>query len=270
MPKLRSALFFSIACTMLLASTAQAQYKWIEANGRIGYGDRLPSHNVKILKSPPTIARTAAGNEAAADTTGDMPYELRNAVRSAPVTLYTTPNCGPCDMARDHLRNRGIPFSEKVVSSTRDVEAFQALGFPSESGLPLVTAGNNREVGYHGLRWDDLLTRSGYPKKSVLPCKNGGLWSPFFLAHCDEPSPPQRRLTSKPLTSGIGRNHCVLHITRRSGRLHLSVALSALIIANRRGASHALHHQTICPDHQLSVTRSLRRRWERQLCRHRH
>ena len=169
MPKLRSALFFSIACTMLLASTAQAQYKWIEANGRIGYGDRLPSHNVKILKSPPTIARTAAGNEAAADTTGDMPYELRNAVRSAPVTLYTTPNCGPCDMARDHLRNRGIPFSEKVVSSTRDVEAFQALGFPSESGLPLVTAGNNREVGYHGLRWDDLMTRSGYPKKSVLP-----------------------------------------------------------------------------------------------------
>lgn len=169
MPK-RPALLLSVICTALLASTASAQFKWVEPNGRIGYGDRLPDYQVKILKSPvgPAARRASLSDDSNA-AISDLPHELRAIARRAPVTLYTSRVCDPCDLARDHLIKRGIPFAEKQVNSARDVAAFRELGFPTDSGLPVVTAGSSRQIGYHGTRWDDMLSKAGYPRKSALP-----------------------------------------------------------------------------------------------------
>lgn len=181
----RSVWLLGLISVALFASAAHAQYKWIDADGRIGYGDRLPPRNVKVLQSP-TKKSVSAARSGPINISGDLPYTLRNPVRSAPVTLYTSTNCDPCDLARDHLRKRGVPFSEKIVSSARDVEAFRNLGFPTDSGLPVVTAGTNRQIGYHGARWDDLLNQAGYPKKSVLP-NNFQMPAPQSLASASQP-----------------------------------------------------------------------------------
>ncbi|MGH1361103.1 MAG: DUF4124 domain-containing protein [Burkholderiaceae bacterium] len=168
-----SALLLSLICTALMASAAHAQFKWIDANGRIGYGDRLPDHKVKVLKSP--VGRTVQAAASSNDTSvSDLPFELRNVTRRAPVVLYTSRVCDPCDLARQHLVKRGIPFSEKQVNSARDVAAFRDLGFPTDSGLPVVTSGETRQIGYHGARWDDMLSKSGYPRKSLMPSNYSG------------------------------------------------------------------------------------------------
>jgi glutaredoxin len=40
------------------------------------------------------------------------------------VTLYAAKNCPPCDVGRDLLVQRGIPFAEKRVDTQPDLEAY--------------------------------------------------------------------------------------------------------------------------------------------------
>ena len=45
-----------------------------------------------------------------------------------PVTLYASVGtCDPCDSARQLLRQRGIPYSEKSVQSPEDADALERL-----------------------------------------------------------------------------------------------------------------------------------------------
>jgi len=164
----RSVLLLGFVSSVLLAATAHAQYKWVDANGRIGYGDLPPSGSVKILQAPAGVSKPSAASQIAS-TTNDLPRELRNVVRSAPVILYTRANCAPCDLARTHLKKRGVPFTEKVVATSRDVAAYRELGFPEGTGVPTMTAGSSQQFGYHAVRWDEALTQIGYPRESVLP-----------------------------------------------------------------------------------------------------
>lgn len=168
MPKC-SALLLGLICTASFSGLAHAQYKWLDANGRVGYGDMPPSANVTILQSPAGRPRPAASALSQEDPASELPYELRQAVDRSPVVLYSAPDCEPCDLARDHLKKRGVPFVEKTVSSARDVTAFRQLGFPVSAGIPVITAGSLQQIGYHGVRWDDLFDRAGYPRQSMLP-----------------------------------------------------------------------------------------------------
>ncbi len=168
MPK-PSALLLALVGLAFSAGVAHAQYKWIDSDGRVGYGDMPPSHSVKLLRSPKEFARQPVLGKPTADPKQGMPLELRRAMERAPVTLYTTSNCAPCDLARQHLVRRGIPYVEKIVSTGQDLMAFSRLGFPPDTGLPVATAGSSRQVGYHAANWDDAFTNAGYPKDSRLP-----------------------------------------------------------------------------------------------------
>ncbi len=145
---------------------AHAQFKWRDAQGRINYGDRLPDHPVDVLRAPKNWQRP--GTSAAADN-ASLPYELRILNQRYPVVLYTTSNCAPCDLAREHLNQRGVPFTEKTVVSRQDLQAFESLGYPTGTGLPVVTVGAERQIGFHDARWKAVLDTAGYPEKSRLP-----------------------------------------------------------------------------------------------------
>ncbi|MEZ5730503.1 MAG: glutaredoxin family protein [Burkholderiaceae bacterium] len=151
----------SLATVLALAALApaQAQYKWLDERGRINYGDRMPSGNVKLLEGPNgPIAPAASG----------LPYMLKQTTDKHPVVLYTTSNCQPCKPAREHLKRRGVPYSERLVETTAEAEAFKKLGF-SEVGFPSVAIGGQKAVGYEVGVWDSMLSGAGYPKRSLLP-----------------------------------------------------------------------------------------------------
>jgi hypothetical protein len=148
--------------SLLAASANAATYKWIDADGRVTYGDRPPSASAR----PMNEAAAAPNAEAPGD--GRLPYALRTAAARFPVVIYTAKDCAACAAGRDHLQRRGIPFSERVLRTQADVDALLARGF-AEALVPALSVGRERASGFEGGGWDALLDAAGYPKSSMLP-----------------------------------------------------------------------------------------------------
>jgi hypothetical protein len=102
---------------LLALSGAQAQqmYRWVDKDGRIHYTQQPPPADAKNVQR-------RSGSSAAADTP-DLPYATRLAAQKYPVTLFTSPDCGPsCKDARESLEARGIPFDDIVVIDDPSIE----------------------------------------------------------------------------------------------------------------------------------------------------
>jgi glutaredoxin len=146
---------------LLCMSAAHAQlYKWVGPDGKITYTDTPPPANApgRVETKPlPTAAAAAA----------ELPFELAQAARNHPVTLYTTPSCPPCDEGRKLLTERGIPYRERTVTSQEDLAQLRAAG--GDTQLPYLTVGRHRERGFESASWNNTLTVAGYPTANRLP-----------------------------------------------------------------------------------------------------
>jgi glutaredoxin len=149
--------------SMLLAGAALpawAQYKVIDANGRVTYTDRPP-----ITSNDKIQPMRATGGPAAAAS--NLPFELRQVAERYPVTLFTGEACEPCVTGRNMLRQRGIPFAEKTVKTDADLAAFRRAEASGE--LPVLRIGAQQLKGYNDADWVSYLDAAGYPKQSQLP-----------------------------------------------------------------------------------------------------
>jgi glutaredoxin len=155
---------FAIAILASLASLAQAQtYKWIGPDGKMVYSDTPPPANAKKLVSK---SMDGAGQQ----SNVKFPPDLEVAVRKNPVTFYTTiasTPCGPCNEARSMLKQNGIPFTEKTVSTKEDVEKFRQLS--GDNQLPLLLISKAKFSGFDSIEWRTALSTAGYPETSILP-----------------------------------------------------------------------------------------------------
>ncbi len=151
------------AALVVCALPTQAQqYKVIGANGKVTYTDRPPvvaGDRVSPLKSP--------GPSSANPADAALPLEVRQAVQRYPVTLFVTGNCAPCDSARQFLRQRGIPHTEKTVATAEDGEAL--LRVTGGRDAPAATIGAQVVRGLSTESWASYLDAAGYPKASKLP-----------------------------------------------------------------------------------------------------
>ena len=141
------------------AALAHAQlYKSVGPDGRVTYSDTPPSAAKQVETRP-----LASGAIAAAP----LPYALAQVAKTQPVTLFTGDNCTPCDTARSFLAARGVPYTEKTVSSNEDIAALRSAG--GDAQLPLLMVGRSKEKGFEEGAWNTALTAAGYPKTSQLP-----------------------------------------------------------------------------------------------------
>jgi len=154
MKKLALVLFCSvIACT----AGAAEMYRWVDKDGKVHYSDSPP---------PPTAEQVEQKNIGAGSTVGgdEMPYATRVAAKNFPVTLYVS-DCGEaCNLARQHLAKRGIPYTPKNPATNQaDSEALKKLiGAPQ---VPVLVVGNASPLkGYDQGSWDAALDAAGYPK----------------------------------------------------------------------------------------------------------
>lgn len=148
-----------------------AQYKVVEPDGRVTYTDRPgPSRSARVepMRSGAAAVAPAAG-------ASELPFELRQIAQRYPVTLYTRGDCASCDSGRNYLRQRGIPYVERTVVTTADVQAFQRI--ESSNELPVLRIGSQQLRGYSDLEWSGFLDAAGYPKESRLPSSYRG-WTP--------------------------------------------------------------------------------------------
>jgi glutaredoxin len=96
-----------------------------------------------------------------------LPYAVAQAVRNNPVTLYTTGQCDACDQGRTMLQARGVPFSEKTVTSGEDQDSLRQAG--SDGQVPLLLVGTTRLIGFDAGSWQNALSAANYPSQGLLP-----------------------------------------------------------------------------------------------------
>lgn len=169
--------------TVPVDAFAQQIYRFVGPDGRITFSDTPPAGAGTAAKAAVATASSAAGNVAA------LPFELRQVASRYPVTLYSGPDCGPCVSGRSLLTARGIPFTERTVSSNEDIEALKRLA--SVATLPVLTIGGEQLKGYSDVEWGKFLDAAGYPKTSQLPA-GYQLPSATPLVAAQEVKPPAR------------------------------------------------------------------------------
>ena len=101
---------------------AQTVYRIVGPDGKVTFSDRAPDTAAKPAQ---TTAGTPSGSSAAG---AGLPFELGKVAARFPVTLYTGQNCAPCDTARRMLEARGVPFSERTINTSEDLQALTKLG----------------------------------------------------------------------------------------------------------------------------------------------
>ncbi len=155
-------LLVAAAGSFSTAVPAQQQvYRIVGPDGKVTFSDQPPP-----AASKARVTSTAADGAGAA-AAASLPFELRKVAGQYPVTLYTGDNCAPCASARAMLGTRGIPFSEKTVTTSEDSQALKRLS--GENILPFLTIGSQQLKGFSDAEWTQFLDAAGYPKSSLLP-----------------------------------------------------------------------------------------------------
>ncbi len=171
------------ALLLLLApGIGQAQYKWTDRDGLVGYGDQPPKDAVNVER----LGAVAIGG-ADGDALGPLPFEVRRAARTFPVVLYSRSDCPPCDQGRAYLKSRNVPFAERQVASQSDIDAFRKLG--GADALPALGIGHQMLRGFESGAWSEALATAGYPQGVPLP-RNWQWPAPAPLAPPPEPPAP--------------------------------------------------------------------------------
>jgi glutaredoxin len=156
-----------IAVALLsIGGAADAQYRWRDVSGQVNYGD-FPPGDARDLK--PVGAQAPVET---VDANLTLPFELRRAKALYPVVLYSSDACPPCENARVYLRQRGVPFSERVVETPADNSELKRI--TGIEMVPVITVGKDTLAGFNNGDWSRALDAAGYPSVSKLPAGYAG------------------------------------------------------------------------------------------------
>jgi hypothetical protein len=167
----------------LAALPVQAEvFRWVDKAGKVHYGDAPPADGSDAVRKK--LSSEPAQNE-------DFSYEARRAQQHFPVTLYVTEDCGEfCTQGRKLLSKRGIPFSEKMLRSPEELDAFKALsGYDS---VPALAVGKSFLKGFLEAQWNSELDIAGYPKTAPYRMPKAPAAPVTPVTRADAPAPEAR------------------------------------------------------------------------------
>lgn len=152
----------AVAASLLgAAAVAQQVYRIVGPDGRVTFSDKPPTDGTRARPAPAIVLPSAGAGGTA------LPFELRSVAARYPVTLYTGQDCPPCVQARNFLVARGVPFSERTVTTDDDIEALKRLA--GAARLPFLTIGGQQIRGFAEAELGQYLDAAGYPRTSQLP-----------------------------------------------------------------------------------------------------
>jgi glutaredoxin len=144
-------LLATLACNTLAGEV----YRWVDNSGKVHYGDtRAPeaadAKKKKLSSSP------ATGDEV-------LSFETRRVKQNFPVTLYVADGCAElCKQARNLLNQRGVPFTEKNLTTPEEISTFKRAS--GAETVPVLSVGKNWLKNYQAEQWHGELDAAGYPK----------------------------------------------------------------------------------------------------------
>ena len=168
-----------IALSLLVAGTASAQpYRWVDDKGRVQYSDTPP---------PPGAAKSVQRKQFRDNVIGEQgSYELDKAMRESPVTLYSHPDCKEqCQIARDTLNKRGIPFKEVVVDDQPKQDELKRVS--GGINVPVLVVGGQVETVISVDAYNRVLDLAGYPPEGVARPRNQAAPPPEAPQQAAEP-----------------------------------------------------------------------------------
>jgi glutaredoxin len=159
---------FCVALFIALPCSAEVTYRWVAGSGETIYSDQPPPPGTNFEKIE---GGSIQGNNQ------ELPYAIRLVAEKYPVTLYTTANCKEvCVTARNLLNGRGVPFSEKMITTAEEfAEIAKQMG--NERFVPALKVGSQNFPGFEAGAWNNLLDLAGYPKTAPYGSKPSGAFS---------------------------------------------------------------------------------------------
>jgi glutaredoxin len=156
--RMSSRAFLFVLAALAAASASAQQYRWVDEKGRVHYTDTPPPPSAKSAQK-----KNLKGNELSEQPN----YRLMQASKSAPVTLYTHADCKePCQMARDLLNKRGVPFKEVAVVTPQLLDELKRVS--GELGVPVLVVGGQVEKTATAEAFNAALDLAGYPPPGVV------------------------------------------------------------------------------------------------------
>lgn len=154
-----------MALMALGLSVAQADtlYKWVDRQGRVSYHDQPPPEGSGYRVEQKVLGDRKTSKE---DDT------LAMIVEKYPVTLYSVPVCGSCDLARVYLQKRKVPFTELNLENNAELQQTLKKKIGSLSA-PTIMIGEKVMKGYVESILEGELDAIGYPKVEVPESATG-------------------------------------------------------------------------------------------------
>lgn len=158
-------------CAACIASThvAAQLYRWVDSQGKVHYSDLPPpatakdAQRIKVPAKAPEEEKTS--------------YELEQAKKNFPVTLFVT-DCGDaCAKARALLAQRAIPHAVKNPYQPADAEALKKLTGGSLE-VPVLLIGKTILRGFEKTQWHRELDVAGYPRGTLPDATEKPLQAP--------------------------------------------------------------------------------------------
>jgi glutaredoxin len=147
---------------VLVALAHAQQYRWVDEKGRVQYTDTLPPSSARNVQK-----KNFRGNSVGAQSG----YALTRATREAPVKLYTHPICKEqCQLARDVLSKRGVPYSEVVANAADRMEELKKVS--GGAAVPVLVVGDHVEMTVSAEAYNRALDLAGYPSAAIAPVRN--------------------------------------------------------------------------------------------------
>ena len=148
---------------MTAAAGASAQmYRWTDKDGKVHFSDSPPPAGARnVTKKGVPVQGSAAA------PAPNVPFATQQAMKDSPVTLYSTPGCEACDLARKLLNARGVPFKEVSVNSEKELAQLQsAVG---SNSVPSMIVGPSVVKGFEEGAYNRALDSAGYPRAGIVP-----------------------------------------------------------------------------------------------------
>lgn len=144
----------SLLAVVSFGAHAGKLYKWVDNRGNVSYQDSPP---------PPGMGRVEEKN--LREQRGANPGTVRGDRPS--VVLYVAAKCAVCDIARNYLSKRKIPFAERNISADpKAQEELKARIGSSVLPVPVITIGTKLSTEYSQAWLDSELAAAGYGNAS--------------------------------------------------------------------------------------------------------
>jgi len=164
MKKTRIALVLA-ACAVAATALAQSSvYRWVDKDGKVHYSSEPPPSDAA------NVSQKRMGGGGGDES--QLPYATQQAMKTSPVTLFVSNNCGElCSNGRSLLQNRGIPYTERnAETNPEDTEKLKQLIGALQ--VPLLVVGSQPVKGFNESSWNSALDSAGYPR-TRLPGQQG-------------------------------------------------------------------------------------------------